>query len=310
MGWEHKFYCEIDEFCRKVLKFYYPNAKAYEDLRRTHFDEWRGKIDVLTAGFPCQPFSTAGKRKGTADDRYLWPEVLRAIDEIRPAWFVGENVVGITSMVLPGEEVTVANCTDLFGADYVQTKKTEFFLFERICQDIETIGYELQPFIIPACSVEAPHRRDRVWFIAYDSSGQYSENNRETGKLPGFQTCYKHFISKNENSEIGRVPPIADSSGKFGFPGGMYASGCQMAGCNTRSSDAFNFRNAWQNFPSVSPLCERSDGLSYELSSITFSKWRQEAIKALGNSVVPQVVFQIFQAIEKADSLANQKTKP
>ncbi len=89
-GWTNMFNCEIDGFCRKVLKYHFPNAQQYADIRTTDFTVWRGRIDVLTGGFPCQPFSLAGKRRGTEDDRYLWPEMLRAIREIRPEWVVGE----------------------------------------------------------------------------------------------------------------------------------------------------------------------------------------------------------------------------
>lgn len=84
LGWSNAFSCEINEFCHRVLKYYYPNSKHYENIFGTDFTEWRGKIDVLTAGFPCQPFSCAGTRKGADDDRYLWPEVLRVIREVKP----------------------------------------------------------------------------------------------------------------------------------------------------------------------------------------------------------------------------------
>lgn len=94
-GWTNVFNCDIDPFCRKVLKFHFPNAVQYEDIRTTDFTAWRDRIDVLTGGFPCQPFSVAGNRKGTGDDRYLWPEMLGAVREIRPRWVVGENVLGI-----------------------------------------------------------------------------------------------------------------------------------------------------------------------------------------------------------------------
>ena len=103
VGWENLFHCEINPFGRKVLEYWYPNSVSYDDITKTYFTEWRGRIDVLTAGFPCQPFSLAGQRKGADDDRYLWPQVVRAVREIRPAWVVGENVAGILTMVQPGE---------------------------------------------------------------------------------------------------------------------------------------------------------------------------------------------------------------
>ena len=165
LGWENLFHCDINEFGRKVLGYWFPQSKEYNDIKTTDFTEWRGRVDVLTAGFPCQPFSVAGKRRGADDDRYLWPETLRAINEIRPAWFVGENVFGIASMVLPGEEVDMGRTDDLFVEGNLYRTKRRFVL-DRICRDIEDAGYTVQPVVIPACAVGAPHRRDRVWFVA------------------------------------------------------------------------------------------------------------------------------------------------
>lgn len=165
LGWENLFHCDINEFGRKVLGYWFPKSKEYNDIKTTDFTEWRGRVDVLTAGFPCQPFSLVGKRRGADDDRYLWPETLRAINEIRPAWFVGENVFGIASMVLPGEEVDMGRTDDLFDEGNLYRTERRFVL-DRICRDIEDAGYTVQPVVIPAGAVGAPHRRDRVWFVA------------------------------------------------------------------------------------------------------------------------------------------------
>ena len=110
LGWENVFHCEINPFCRQVLNYWFTNSKSYEDITKTDFREWQGKIDVLTGGFPCQPFSVAGKRKGTEDNRYLWPEFKRAIREIRPPWVVGENVAGILSWYNPARRLTWKVC--------------------------------------------------------------------------------------------------------------------------------------------------------------------------------------------------------
>ena len=99
MGWQNLFHCEIQEFPRKVLDYWFPNSESYEDITKTDFTKWHGKVDVLTGGFPCQPFSLAGRRKGADDNRYLWPQMLRAIRQIHPTWVVGENVAGIKTMV-------------------------------------------------------------------------------------------------------------------------------------------------------------------------------------------------------------------
>ena len=179
MGWENLFHCEINEWCQKVLRFHFPKSIQYEDITRTDFTPWRGKVDVLTGGFPCQPFSTAGKRRGAEDDRYLWPEMLRAIREIRPAWVIGENVAGITSMVQPGSEVTVESQASLFETSDKETLLEQEYVIETVCRDLEREGYSVQPILIPACGVGAPHRRDRVWFIASDRSDARIEGLRQ-----------------------------------------------------------------------------------------------------------------------------------
>ena len=167
MGWKNIFHCEINPFGRKVIEYHFPESKSHEDVTKTDFSEYRGQIDVLTAGFPCQPFSVAGQRKGADDDRYLWPEVVRVIREVRPAWVVGENVAGILTMVQPGTEVEMGCQTSLFGeADRKRVLLRQEYVVETVCRDLEREGYEVQSLVIPACAVGAPHRRDRVWFVA------------------------------------------------------------------------------------------------------------------------------------------------
>lgn len=117
-GWTNVFNCEIDPFCRRVLKYHFPESEQYEDIRTTDFTVWRDCIDVLTGGFPCQPFSLAGKRKGTADDRYLWPAMLGVVRTVRPRWVVGENVLGIVNW-------------------------SQGMVFEQVCADLEAAGYEV-----------------------------------------------------------------------------------------------------------------------------------------------------------------------
>ena len=169
LGWENVFHCEINPFGRRILEYWFPNSDSYEDIKTTDFTKYRGGVDILTGGFPCQPFSFAGRRRGADDDRYLWPQMLRAIDEIRPAWVVGENVAGICSMVEPGKVFPMASQTSLFDeGDGVQRyRQQQSFTIERVCRDLEGLGYAVQPMLIPACSVGAPHRRDRVFIIAH-----------------------------------------------------------------------------------------------------------------------------------------------
>ena len=166
LGWTNMFHCEIQEFQRKVLEYWFPNSISYEDITKTDFKEWRGQIDILTGGFPCQPFSVAGKRKGAEDNRYLWGEMLRAIRQIQPTWVVGENVNGILSMVQPGKETKMERTDNLFDENFIYRKEQQFTI-DAICEDLESAGYSVQPIVIPACAVGAPHRRDRVWIVAH-----------------------------------------------------------------------------------------------------------------------------------------------
>ena len=171
LGWENLFHCEINPFCRRVLEYWFPNSKSYEDITKTHFDEWRGKVDILTGGFPCQPFSHAGQRRGAEDDRYLWPHMLRAIQECRPTWVIGENVAGIATMVEQGQVVEVGAQASLFGETNTlrSYELRERFTLERVCSDLEHLGYSVQPIVVPACAIGAPHRRDRVFILAQDT---------------------------------------------------------------------------------------------------------------------------------------------
>ena len=166
LGWENIFQCEINPFCQTILKYHFPKTILYDDIKKTDFTKHAGTVDVLSGGFPCQPFSQAGQRKGAADNRYLWNEMFRAIREVRPSWAVAENVTGITSMVFPGSEIKVESETALFEEDYIETALEEKYIIEQIMQDFESIKYSVQPIIIPSCGVGAPHRRDRVWIVA------------------------------------------------------------------------------------------------------------------------------------------------
>ena len=168
MGWQNLFHCEIQEFPRKVLDYLFPNSESYEDITKTDFTKWHGKVDVLTGGFPCQPFSLAGRRKGADDNRYLWPQMLRAIRQIHPTWVVGENVAGIKTMVESCQVTQMGRTDYLFEENHLYREESRFTL-DKICADLEAEGYSVQPLVIPACAIGAPHRRDRVWIVALRS---------------------------------------------------------------------------------------------------------------------------------------------
>lgn len=140
-GWKNVFHCEINEFCNHILNYYWPKAASIKNIVNYEWEKWKGKIDVLTGGFPCQPYSTAGKRLGNSDPRHLWPAMLRAIKSIRPLWVVGENVRGLISW-------------------------NGGLVFDQVQSELEDAGYEVLPFLLPAAGVNAPHRRERIWFVA------------------------------------------------------------------------------------------------------------------------------------------------
>ena len=192
------------------------------------------QIDLLTGGFPCQPFSVAGQQRGKDDDRYLWPEMLRVIRETRPRWIIGENVAGIINLAL-----------------------------DEVCASLEVEGYEVQPVIIPACAVNAPHRRDRVWILSYNNT------NPNTERLEG--------------------------QPKTGY--------IQEQGTESGHQRLRRFNPTWdKNWLKVATeLCGVDDGISVELDELKLSKsgHRRERIKSLGNAIVPQVSQVIMQAIKE-----------
>lgn len=382
LGWENAFHCEINPFCKQVLNYWFCNSKSYDDITKTDFREWQGKIDVLTGGFPCQPFSVAGRRKGAEDNRYLWPEFKRAIREIRPPWIIGENVAGILSMVQPGKEA------DLEGESSSGKKgdQEREFVVETICKDLETEGYTVQPMVIPACAVGAPHRRDRVWFIANNNSfrlqverseqqttgnrGVYpyefvaDSNNNSTLRVSGEHEGkgYKKGVSKRndiqqpiESAGIWGTSSYSSSGRQFNWSSDWTERSLYPdqewntkegeperieRECRTRetvpfdeytysdglegrfnqetkfiSEDKSAWRDTcglryWENFPTQPPICGRNDGISdlldidavfkgvsYTQRRSVYNRWRTEAIKAYGNAMVPQVIYQIYKFI-------------
>jgi DNA (cytosine-5)-methyltransferase 1 len=267
MGWENIFHCEWNAFGQKVLKHYWPNAISYEDITKTDFTIHRGRIDILTGGFPCQPYSSAGKRLGKEDDRHLWPQMLRAIREIAPSYVVGENVRGLTNW-------------------------NEGLVFDEVQADLEAQGYEVLPFLLPACSVNAPHRRDRIWFVAYNNGifqGERGdvESSEQSRYRESLLPTTKERPTPNSNNRRKRRETFEQRRKKYKFEGSTIRSEFATSCTSTN----------WNYFPTQSPICNGDDGLSDRLDSITFSKWRKESIKAGGNAIVPQVAYQIFKAL-------------
>jgi DNA (cytosine-5)-methyltransferase 1 len=326
MGWENVFHCEWNQFGQRVLKHYWPNAESFNDITKTDFRKYANRIDILTGGFPCQPYSLAGKRKGKDDHRHLWPEMLRVIREVQPTYVVGENVFGLINW-------------------------NGGMVFNEVQADLEAEGYEVWAYVLPACAINAPHRRDRVWFVAYNKHNgnrrreHQQESEQKTNRASentGSNGCtngeYDKQISKrNEwelstggkerlfvgealqndtNTNCNGCDKCNGNNEKHTSKGGEYALNdvnqvtMQTNGTSeqrehirqTREgkfnrSDSGNGINNFQNFPTQSPICGGNDGLPTRLDGITFSKWRQESIKAYGNAIVPQIAYEIFKAI-------------
>jgi DNA (cytosine-5)-methyltransferase 1 len=281
MGWENKFHCEWNEFGQKVLHHYWPQAEQFTDIKKSNFTKYAKRIDILTGGFPCQPYSSAGKRLGKEDDRHLWPEMLRAIREIQPRWVVGENVRGLTNW-------------------------NGGVVFDEVQADLEAEGYEITPFLLPACAVNAPHRRDRIWFVAHSNNSRANIGLRTERKWSESNNRRKGQ-SQSQHRQNGSNGNFADTE-SFNLQDKWNEQRC-LGQTNTRqSSERFKYGNLqanWSTFPTSEPtICNGDDGISNRLDSITFPKWRNESIKAGGNAIVPQVVYQIFKAIEQYERIS------
>jgi DNA (cytosine-5)-methyltransferase 1 len=273
MGWETLAWCEWNEFGQKVLRYHFPEAEGFGDITKTDFTKYANRIDILTGGFPCQPYSMAGKRLGKEDDRHLWPEMLRVIREVQPTWVVGENVFGLINW-------------------------SGGLVFHEVQADLEAEGYEVQPYVLPAVSVNAPHRRDRVWFVAYNSGfrrGKDAIGGTEQILQGRFEV---ESQDKSKGTQAQRDATDTSCRGISGYGRETQRKQIQTAEFNKDNSKQFR-RMDWEKFPTQSPICNGDDGLSHRLDSITFSKWRNESIKAGGNAIVPQVAYQIFKAIEQ-----------
>jgi len=317
-------FCEIDPFCRKVLKKHWPDAPIHDDIKTFDGEKYAGRISLLTGGFPCQPYSVAGKQRGKDDDRALWPEMLRVISEIHPAWIIGENVGGFVNMG-----------------------------FDDCASDLESEGYEVQAFIIPACALNAPHRRDRVWIVAHSRecdglrrperferrAGEREEiqgdvgiiknpisrgnRGRDNGNQTGSQYTLQIEGSDKSYSDVADSPTIENDERERGRmadqegcregvnatagTGDQYApnSGNQRLQGRERPGthdqrpaphgSATERHHAWDEpwIEAATRLCRVDDGLPGRVD-----KHRTGRLKALGNAIVPQVVYEIMKAIK------------
>lgn len=280
MGWENVFHCEKDTFCQTILKHYWPKANSHHDIGEFDARHYKGQIDILTGGFPCQPFSAAGKRQGTSDDRYLWPEMYRIIREVKPRWVVCENVYGLVSW-------------------------NNGLVFDTVQSDLEAEGYKVAAYVLPASGVNAPHQRYRVWIVGLNSeyaptrqTKAYSNSNsfrwkrtRLCSKAPKRRKCRQcHQIDGLCTSQLEETITYTNCKRLQ-----LQKTNCQLAGRRPR----FKSTNArWQDWPTEPPLCGGDDGLPARLDNITIPKWRTQSIRMFGNAIVPEIALQLFKTIE------------
>lgn len=303
--------CEWADYPTKILEKHWPDVPRWRDIRTLTAEDFHAKtgmrtVDVISGGFPCQPFSVAGKRQGRDDDRYLWPEMCRVIDELRPTWVVGENVAGLLSMAEPVGRPHMESHTfsrladdDYYEAVYTQQER---LLLGGILQDLEAVGYAVQPFVIPACAVGAPHRRDRLFIVGYANSRgcmdrKYEKHTAETGEQTQRKSC--------ERSE-----DVADTDpkGLQGFqqhdaysasrakeshgPTGECGENVSNPACKLRQWNVKAWRRRtgladgswWATEPDVGRV---ADGVPN----------RVDRLKCLGNAVVPAQAYPVFKAI-------------
>lgn len=265
-GWENVFHCEWNPFGQRVLKHYWPKAESFHDITKSDFSKYEHSVDIISGGFPCQPFSTTGKRRGTEDTRYLWPAMLDVIRTVKPRYVVGENVHGLVNW-------------------------NEGMVFDTVCSDLEAAGYEVRAFLLPAAGVGAIHKRNRIWFVAHGVR-EYDTNQTTRGMDMGRQK----MGNTNNSKELQREG--LDNYATYTNSGRLQnqKENEKLA----RHRLMFNnelLRNHAEAFESA--LCGENDGLPRELDGITFPKWRDESNKGYGNAIVPQVALQIFNAINE-----------
>ena len=249
-------FCEREPFCQAVLRKHWPDTPIYDDVRTIDTDGL-GRIDLICGGFPCQPWSVAGKQRGAADDRDLWPVMASLIKDIRPQWVIGENVRGFINEPLG---------------------------LERSLSDLESIGYSAVPFVIPACAVNAPHRRDRVWIVAHaDRAGQCTGQGRgQNGRDKA-----RHDAGRG-GADVADARSTRSAAGLSRQDEGQKRH-AEKPDDRSHRRHGWSASDNWATEPDVGRVAHGVPNRAHRL-------------KALGNAVVPQVVTQIGKAILAAES--------
>lgn len=291
LGIKHRFSVEINPFCRGLIRQNFPNIEVIHDDVRSATKSILPRVDILTGGFPCQPFSVAGKRKGANDDRALWHEMFRIIQELKPTWIIAENVNGI--LTIDGGMV-----------------------FQGVRSDLESAGYEVQTFNIPACALDASHERRRIWIVAHARSerdrpgdtGRQNPRNEKRDDSQEEQTGYdvEHGVSSTDkvfadsgSQRLEELNPVTIRAG-MGFD----------------SWRDVEKRNGGDPIQIVRELCRMDDGFAKGLhethsgnSSVDRSgkeknprrkksdKYEKERLEALGNAMYYPLCVQLLKAI-------------
>jgi DNA (cytosine-5)-methyltransferase 1 len=253
-------FCDNNKYSRLLLQKHWKGVKIYNDVREINKEQLESDgiqfPDVITGGFPCQPFSVAGKQKGTSDDRHLWPEMFRIIKEFTPRWIIGENVKGLTNI-------------------------EKGMVFESVCTDLEGEGYEVRAFNIPAAGVGAPHRRERIWIVASLEDSRRSLRSWSKFGEKDENEIRKRYADQHQRPGSTSESDVADAST------GRRAS--QEGEIQTRGNGT-EHQGWWSTEPNVGRVANGVSGRVYRL-------------KALGNSIVPQIATEIGYAIIKAEGL-------
>jgi len=297
VGFKTIAFCEKDEFCQKVLKKHWKHIPIESEIRNVKGSSY--KADIVTGGFPCQPFSVAGKRKGTDDDRYLWDETIRVIRETKPRWFIGENVEGIINI-------------------------QDGMVLRQVQNDLEAEGFQVQSLVIPASGIGAWHQRKRVWIVANSKTIGRREPGKFNKKKRIEESNATQFNSKNQNvsnsqyngsyskkrdetlkscnqSEewlfVGDDRFNVSNTDSQGLQGLWDAYELQEVRKKTQAYRSGNdgTRKSW--WQTQSRICGVPHGVSFELD-----KDRNNRIKSLGNSIVPQIARELGLAIIEAEN--------
>tara|TARA_R100000700_G_C3128235_1_gene114459 strand:- start:61 stop:873 length:813 start_codon:yes stop_codon:yes gene_type:complete len=246
-GFRTSVFCEQDDYCAKVLRRHWPNVPIIPDVKEFDGTRWKG-ADLLTGGFPCQPYSHAGKRRGEEDDRALWSEMFRIIKEARPRWVLGENVAGIINMAI-----------------------------DEVLSDLESEGYTTGTVVLPACALNAPHRRDRVWIMAHGEGVQCNERKYRNGN--------EAFGQKGIRKKTGTGCKNVAYANRFRLQGERPNSDPKgRQGQDERSAGLCSGGTQWDTEPAVGRVAH---GIPH----------RTHRLKALGNSIVPQVAYEILKLL-------------